>query len=201
MPIEKIKGLKIRKFNRPDAPLIDFLYWYVNNGNPLIQSPVGGIGFMGTGPDIVLHREDCFQVQLFIGCPNTFIPIHNHPNVESYEMNVNGDVEFYVEGDPVYPTRIMGEAKSNGEDILRSWGYAVHVPAGANHHARMGPRGGSFLSIQKWLKGTPTSVDHDWVGSPMNAVHMELMSQKVYQSLPDEMKDDYQPYMTGMLCD
>lgn len=176
MSIEKIKNLKIRKFNNPEADLLDFLYWYAENGNPLIQSPVSGITFIGNGPSLVLHREDCFQVQLFIGRPNTVIPMHNHPNVESYEMNVNGDVEFYLENDPVYPTSISGKCKTNGEDILRSWGYAVHVPAGKNHWARMGARGGSFLSIQKWLKGEePTSVDDDWQGYTMDETHAERL--------------------------
>lgn len=199
---KKIRGIRPLQFNEPNAPLEQFLDWYMRNSNVLPQSPYDGLTFVGNGPAIVLFREGPWQVQLFLCIPNTKIPEHSHPHVESFEINVSGDVDFYVEGKPTYPEG-AGSLERNG--LPRIWGYGAHVGAGVKHHAVIGPKGGAFLSVQKWLQGKPTSVDEDWEGSAMTASHMELLSHALLRRLGDQEHlppgKQYAPYIAGQLCD
>lgn len=195
---KKIRGVRPVRFDSPEAPLQEFMDWYMQHSNVLPQSPYDGLTFVGNGPALVLFRDGPFQVQLFLCVPNTLIPKHSHPHVESFEVNVSGDVDFYVNNSPTHPE---GAGSMERDGLPRVWGYGVYVGAGVTHHAVIGPKGGAFLSIQKWLQGTPTSVDEDWDGNAMTAAHMQLLSHATHRKLPDHLKDTHQPYIEGQLCD
>lgn len=195
---KKIAVIRPKRFGKSDASLREFLDWYMQHSNVLPQSPYDGLTFVGNGPALALFREGPFQVQLFLCVPNTLIPKHSHPHVESFEINVSGDVDFYVENKPTYPEG-AGSLERNG--LPRLWGYGAYVGAGVIHHAVIGPKGGAFLSVQKWLQGTPTSVDEDWEGSAMTAAHLQLLDHALHRRLPEAIKDTHQPYVAGQLCD
>jgi hypothetical protein len=124
---------------------------------------------------IVLFREGQYQVQLFILQPNSIILPHVHPNVDSYELYMGGDLLFEVDG-------VVHEQISMFESI-RVYPHSVHSGIA-------GPRGGSFLSVQKWLNGvSPTTVGYDWSDDYGNetgtASAMVVDAEKKVQMFPD----------------
>ena len=82
--------------------LSSFADWYLNSGdikrlytpfkNPLL--------FIEGVSGVVLYRKDNFQVELFICQPNTIIPEHTHPDVDSYELFLYG-MKFTHSGETV----------------------------------------------------------------------------------------------------
>ena len=98
----------------------------------------------------MLYRKGCFQVQLFTVAPNIEIPDHIHPNMDSYEVHVGGDIAFRVNGE-------FNNPKNNlmpGVTRIRPTDF---------HGGSFGKRGGLFLSVQHWLNGVePSSAGEDW---------------------------------------
>jgi quercetin dioxygenase-like cupin family protein len=124
--------------------LTEFLEEWLTN-KPTCPPDTGGIIHQGDTSGVVLYRKGQFQVELFIVKPNVEIVQHVHPNVDSYEVHLTGDIEFYCDG------------------ILYNTGVPVRVKPDAWHGGFFGPRGGSFLSVQKWLNGVePKFVGDDW---------------------------------------
>lgn len=118
---------------------------------------------------IVMWREGRFQAQCLICAPNTIIPPHAHPNVDSYEVHIDGGVDFFVGERRVIPLRVLGRRQG---DSSAWYGWAVRVRPGVVHRAEVGPHGGAFLSIQHWPEGIPmSSVGHDWAGATMGPRH------------------------------
>lgn len=97
---------------------------------------------------VVLYRYGQYQVELFNVKPNSEIVPHIHPNVDSFEVYVAGDIKFMCNQD-------WFEQNALGDKIRvypNSW-----------HGGLFGERGGCFLSVQKWLNGVPPSfVGNDW---------------------------------------
>lgn len=108
----------------------------------------------------VIFRQAPFQVQLFMCAPNTDVPDHIHPNVDSFEVYVGGDIWFRIDGSYVY------------EDESKV-GQLIHrVRPNCWHGAKIGNRGGVFFSIQHWLNNKKiTSVNEDWDGVPVGNRH------------------------------
>jgi len=100
---------------------------------------------------VVLYRQEPYQVELFNVKPNSEIVAHVHPNVDSFEVFVNGDIEFLCDG-----------VWYRQEQL----GASIRVLPSSWHGGKFGPRGGCFISIQKWLNGVePKFVGDDWTGS------------------------------------
>jgi quercetin dioxygenase-like cupin family protein len=103
---------------------------------------------------VVLYRDGQYQVELLQVEPNSIIDEHIHPNVDSYEMYVAGDVNFTVNGIS-YPEQSLGD---NIRVFHDDW-----------HGGVFGPMGGVFMSFQKWLNGVqPSSVGADWADKQGN---------------------------------
>jgi hypothetical protein len=99
---------------------------------------------------VVLYRQGPFQVELFNVKPNSEIVPHLHPNVDSFEVFLTGDIHFMCNGEWSYEQKL-------GESITR-------VKPDSWHGGLFGERGGCFLSVQHWLNGVPpTFVGNDWV--------------------------------------
>lgn len=135
-----------------------FLHWWMHER--VIQAAPneeGRLVFSGELYGIVLYRQPPYQVQLFIIPPNCEIDDHIHPNVDSYEVYVSGDIKF----------RINGEVSE--ENVIRVYPTSFHGGS-------FGPQGGCFVSVQKWLNNVePTSVGADWVDHKGNT-HGEAYS-------------------------
>lgn len=97
---------------------------------------------------VTLFRDGPFQVQLFIAPPHSAAPKHRHPNVDTIEYYVMGDIKFE-------PDRLIA--------LPFSKGALLDIDHTNAHIAVAGETGGCFISIQKWLNGVPpTSVEKDW---------------------------------------
>ena len=124
--------------------LTEFLEWWLEH-KPTCPPAKNAIVQEGDLSGVVLYRKGQFQVELFIVKPNVTIVQHVHPNVDSYEVNLTGDIDFYCDG------------------VLHTSGKPVRVKTNSWHGGYFGPQGGSFLSIQKWLNGIePDFVGNDW---------------------------------------
>jgi quercetin dioxygenase-like cupin family protein len=76
---------------------------------------------------------------------------HRHPNVNSIEWFLGGDLNFVVKNQPI-------QTECHGLLWVRSQDW---------HAVKVGPKGGMLISIQHWDKGVePTSVGHNWEGPP-----------------------------------
>lgn len=105
---------------------------------------------------VVLYRDAPWQVQLFSVSPNGEIPDHIHPNVDSYEIYLSGEIAFRHSG--IYIT-----TPEMWVDTTKLFGLKIRVLPNDSHGGSFGPKGGAFLSIQHWLNNVPpSSVGYDW---------------------------------------
>lgn len=110
----------------------------------------------------VLYRQPPWQVQMFILTPNTTVPQHRHPNVDSFEVYLSGEIEFSIDGEILTPFKDGSEPDFMGAH--KFFGKTVRVSPSSWHGAQTGAKGGAFLSIQKWMNDVaPTNVGDDWV--------------------------------------
>lgn len=109
---------------------------------------------------VVLHREGQYQAELIIVAPNVEIPPHEHPDVDSYEVALAGEIAFFVDG---IQTGYRRTPAANG--MSRDFGKFVPIRSDAPHSGVAGPMGTVFLSVQKWREGVqPTHVGMNWIG-------------------------------------
>ncbi len=127
-----------------------FRQWWL--ANRVINTPPDGVIFQKDTYGLVLYREGPYQVELFIMKPSVDVMDHIHPNVDTYEVHLTGDVIFSV-------------VDTFSQDAKRKIGDYIRVPENVAHSAQIHAGGGAFLSIQKWLNNVPpTSVTLDWEG-------------------------------------
>lgn len=144
--------------------------------------PYNAVNDFGTDmTSIVLHRTRDYQTELFIaprewkttkhsrnyhfadGGRQESIGQHRHPNVDSYEVPLCGQIDFYVNGKPIStPERIRAISPRGQSGVYGS--YTRILPTDW-HGAAFGSGGGAFMSVQHWLNGVPpSSVGLDWEG-------------------------------------
>lgn len=140
--------------------LENFLQWWMENRNIQVDfEDLNRLVFDDQLSGVVLYRQPPYQVQLFLVPPNCEIDDHTHPNVDSYEVYVNGDVDF----------RVNGEISSE---------HVIRIHPTTSHGGSFGERGGCFISVQKWLNDvTPSSVGADWKDKEGN-VHGKAYSMR-----------------------
>lgn len=114
---------------------------------------------------------------MFVCPPNTHIPPHRHPTVDSYEVHLTPSVDFLVAGRRTIPLRALTRRDGNSSAF---YGMAVRVRPGVEHEAFIGPEGGAFLSIQEWTAAEPTSVGNDWQGETMGPIHRSRVKARGY---------------------
>ena len=135
--------------NAQNDVLEEFLHWWLQNR--VICPPLdNSLTHIKDTYGVVLYRQGPFQVELFNVKPNSEIVPHLHPNVDSFEVFLTGDIHFMCNGEWSYEQKL-------GESITR-------VKPDSWHGGFFGERGGCFLSVQHWLNGVPpTFVGNDWV--------------------------------------
>ena len=72
-----------REFN---DELTDFLEWYLDEGVSPYVPLNRSLHFVEGLTSLCIYRHGQFQVELVTVTPNTYIPPHTHPNVDSYEV-------------------------------------------------------------------------------------------------------------------
>jgi mannose-6-phosphate isomerase-like protein (cupin superfamily) len=135
--------------------LASFKDWWINNR--VLNTPtILETNFNGSLSGVVLFRDGCYQVQLFIVKPDSVIEPHIHPNVDSFEVFIGGDIRFMC-NDEWFEQNTIGDS--------------IRVYPNSWHGGEFGGKGGCFLSIQKWLNGvSPTSVGDDWHDKNNNVI-------------------------------
>ena len=120
----------------------------------------------------LLLRMGAFQVQLFSVPANYIIPAHTHPNVDSFEVYIDGSVKFSHRGRFVFDAV---ETIISEDYTSYSW-RMLRVKPADRHGAVVGSRGARFLSIQQWLNGVaPDCVACDYTGPVMDVSHLRLV--------------------------
>ena len=146
-----------------DDDLTTFLEWWIDAGQRINTPLERSIHFVENLTSTCIYRHEPFQVEFVTVRPDTYIPPHTHPNVDSYEVALRG-IEFYSDGKTVLP---MWFANKKAPDCNLSIAHynVVRVLPESEHSAKAGPEGGCFLSVQQWLNGVePSAVGMDWKG-------------------------------------
>jgi len=150
----------------PETDLEVYLKYFFDT-KPILFPPKNPLNFVEGVTGYTINRYNQFQTQLFIASPNTEIPDHIHPNVDSFEVAIYG-MTF----------RHSNEIVGTPETIQQ--GEAIYVAHNDWHGGTASSTGGCFLSIQKWLNNIPpSSVGNDWDGNTMGAYHTSMISTKV----------------------
>jgi quercetin dioxygenase-like cupin family protein len=136
--------------------LLAFATWWTNTKKlapPVENNATSDSSYTGA----VLYRDGQYQVELFTIKPHTKSTPHLHPNVDSYEIFVSGEIDFVINGQEYHC--IEGVTVPGLTRIYPNYW----------HTGTTSEKGGSFLSIQKWLNGVePTSVTLDWADEAGN---------------------------------
>lgn len=141
--------------------LAQFKEWWLAT-RPFNTPKENALSHVAETHGVVLYRQDPYQVELFNVKPNSIIPAHTHPNVDSFEVFVGGDIEFMCD-DIWYK-----------QDVI---GASIRVLPSSWHAGKFGERGGCFLSIQKWQNGvSPKFVGDDWAGTDNSSSYKESRS-------------------------
>ena len=149
-----------REFN---DDLTAFLEWYLKTGVQPFVPLKSSLHFVDGLTSLCIYRDEPFQVELVTVTPDTFIPPHTHPNVDSYEVALRG-IEFYLDGNTVLPMWFAETLSTDGR-LSAAHHKVVRVLPESEHSAKAGRYGGCFLSVQHWLNGVqPTAVGMDWKG-------------------------------------
>jgi hypothetical protein len=158
--------------------LSSFADWYLSSHKALSIPALNSIHFMDDLTAVTLFRKDDFQVELVICKPNSEIPDHIHPNVDSFEVYISGSIMFRHQKELKVPKEIADSITWDG--FSESRGMRIRVKPDDWHGATIGESGGCFLSIQQWLNNIkPTTVGHDWRGESLGPVHKETMHDRL----------------------
>ena len=162
-----------------DDELTRFLEWYLNAGLRIFVPLENFVHFVEGVTGLTIYRSGEYQVQLFTATPNTVIPSHLHPNVDSYEVALSG-MEFFLNDKVVLP-RWYANMQASNSNLSTSHYEVVRVLPDSPHSAIAGDKGGSFMSVQHWINGvSPTSVGNDWDGNTMGDRHTnQVLTTKI----------------------
>ena len=150
-----------------------FVQWF------LYESPRFGlipahdsISYIEGVTSVLWYRQGQFQVQLFVVPPNHVIPAHIHPNVDSFELYLGGEIQFSKEGEYVISAEEALAIGQFGEAAMR--GKMIRVRPHEWHGGVFGEAGGVFMSLQHWINGVkPHCVAADYCGVTMGSDHFK----------------------------
>jgi hypothetical protein len=127
---------------------------------------------------LVVHRRPPFQTQLFMGPPGVIVPEHTHPNVDSIEVYVGGELRLSHSGKLIQPEEFICENPNSTFKTALLRGSCTRVRPNDIHGGFSGEKNGAvFLSIQHWLNGVePSSVGTDWNGKVMGPNHLDKVA-------------------------
>jgi hypothetical protein len=149
-----------------------FLQWFLNGGATSIGAVplLNAVHSIESVWSVTWYRQPPFQVQMFIVPPNYVIPEHTHPNVDSFEVYIGGQIRFSHSGEWVISEEDF--TTPTERDLARKRGATIRVRPGDLHGGIFGPAGGVFMSVQQWLHGVdPHCVAADYSGPVMGPDH------------------------------
>ncbi len=142
---------------------------------------------------ILLYRKGPFQVEMF-ACPEgTIIPEHTHPNVDTVQVYVGGNIIFTHSGLYTYPADGV-RAMDGPLRCANRRGHLLRVRPDDRHGAVVGKGGGVFMAVQHWLNGiAPHSVAADYDGIAMGEDHLSKVVSGEARSKPKLTAQDAAP--------
>jgi hypothetical protein len=144
----------------------DFAKWYKINKFPIRPPQEDPVYVTEISMSYVLFREGQYQAELYLVKPNTGSPDHSHPGVENIITLWGGDIGLRANGID-YGMMLNAPLFGMQCDPIRN---------GSTHALECGPRGGAFLSLEKWDDGLkPTSVTIRWHGDTCGDTHTGLV--------------------------
>jgi hypothetical protein len=154
----------------------DFAQWYEDSGFPIRPPQHNSVFRTNNANAVVLFREGQFQVELYIGDPNSVTPEHSHPGVESIVMFLSGEGNTTVNGSQIAdPTPYFNKVNEDGTSIL--FKQRVRVHPNDTHGLITYNKGFAFFSIEKWPDGiSPTSVAAHWHGDTTGEIHDKILN-------------------------
>jgi hypothetical protein len=139
---------------------------------------LGAVHMVEDVMSVTWYRNGPFQVQLFVVPPNYVIPEHTHPNVDSFEVYLGGQIRFSLHGEFVYPEEDFTVPDEFG--LSKNRAKVIRVLPDALHGGVFGESGGVFMSVQKWLNGVqPTCVGSDYTGVVMGEKHLNNVTSGI----------------------
>lgn len=153
--------------------LEEFLQWFLAKAPCIGMVPFHeAVGSVEGVTKILLYRRGEFQVQLFAVPPNYIIPEHIHPNVDSFEVYVGGQINFSHGGK--FVNTKWEDSKPDEYGLSPFRGAVIRVRPNDIHGGVFGPAGGVFMSVQRWLNGVkPHCVASDYTGVVMGKDHAD----------------------------
>lgn len=113
----------------------------------------------------ILRSDLRFQVEVVTVAPNTVLPLHRHPDVDSIDIMVEGDILIDVEG-----VIIAGDYSCERRAAFLN-GKGLRIAADALHGGVVGPQGVTFLSCQRWKMLPLPSIGLNWAGPRVTPEH------------------------------
>ena len=161
--------------------LDDFLTWFLSASPTLgkipVMSAVTSFGKDEQGGHVmsgVWYRKEQFQVELFIVSGPCIIPEHTHPNVDSFEVLLGGQIRFSHSSKWKIPETYQVDTNIDGTSPYR--GNTIRVNHNDPHGGIVGPGGAMFFSVQHWLNDVkPHSVGLDWNGYTSSEEHLNKL--------------------------
>ena len=149
-----------------------FANWFTSNSSVIAAVPFNdAVHYVEGVACVLMYRSAPYQVQMFVVPPNHIIPEHVHPNVDSIELYMGGQIRFSHSGKFVISEDSFTSPADNGLPVEA--GRMIRVRPDDVHGGIFGPAGGVFLSIQKWLNGVePHCVSADYSGQVMGPDHL-----------------------------
>lgn len=156
-------------------PVEHYCKWFLTHTSPMgwipFDNPVWQVEDVTS---VLMHREGQFQVQMFIMPPHTIIPEHTHPNVDSIEVYVGGQLHFSHKGELIISEDECIEDPECEFHLPKKRGTLIRVCPNDVHGGYSGENGGVFFSIQHWLNNVkPHCVAADYIGKTMGPRHLE----------------------------
>lgn len=116
----------------------------------------------------VVHRTGALQAELIHIRPNERIPPHLHPDVDSVDLLVSGDIDLVIAGKRI----AEGYGSERREAFLKRAG--IRIAANAPHGGTTGPQGVVFVSCQRWAI-PPSHIALAWAGAPCTPGHARML--------------------------
>jgi hypothetical protein len=206
------------KYKGSDLLLERFVSWYVgrakkekclpmktiqNNCKVLSEEEIKN-KFTDRITILTLYKQEDLQVQLYVLPPNTSAYWHTHPNMDSFEVYIGGDMFFEVYG---YDTSEVYDKLRNFDKLSLEEQEKFHnkmylsiqkINPKQMHCVNIEGKGGALLSIQRWLDWDPSEKnenkptnrpDVDW-GFPPEG------SALIMNSSSDEMRESFKKAVT-----
>jgi hypothetical protein len=97
------------------------------------------------------------------------IPEHTHPNVDSFEAYIDGQIKLSHQGKIVFE---CADTVFGSDPTSYKW-RLLRVKPEDRHGSIAGPKGARFMSIQHWLNGMqPSCVGSDYTGLVLDQDHL-----------------------------